>query len=340
MTGKTAEIRPLHHGDDHEDFIRTVCDPGYTPRYYGDTPRFVAERFLTKHFAPGRGADSTEAAEIWIGVQDGIPVGYYTMLFKRWGTAKASTFVVKKEHQGRGLGRAFHATIERAYDERAGLRKIFHTAPVPEIGHLRLDLEFGYRVEGHLKDHFLDGCDELVMGRRPASWTPRDAAPAPYPSGLAEGGFDVVAPVDEAAARALAPTLTRWLSATHDPVDDAYAGALLRPAPLRQSYVATWRGEPVGLLALSRKRVKLAKALLVLDPQAPSRAAALALAHHALDLTRVDSRKLFVEVPDAATALKGLLAGLGFRREAVTESTYKEGVDMALLSRFLGGGRA
>jgi hypothetical protein len=338
-----VDVRLLRKTDDLEDFATTVCSPKYTPRVYGDTPRSTADRFLDQHFNPRPDTHaSTTKSEVWVAFEKEDILGYYVHIFKRWGTVKGSTFIVKNEHQGRGIGRRMHQVIESDYDQRAGIRKLFHTLPVPETGHIRLSVgEFGYQIEGHMRTHYVPGSDELIVGRRPARWAPAQAQPTLFPHRLAEGGPVRVEELSGKASAAEADAMLPWLRATHDPVDRAHCEWLLTPSPKRHVFVARGKEGPAGFLVLSKKHVKLDKAMLVLDPAAPSREAATALAKTALRVSAEDNvRKVFTEVPDPAIELRHLLAGLGFRREGVPSAPYKEGVDLVVMSHFLPGGSA
>jgi hypothetical protein len=278
-------------------------------------------------------------AEIWIATCGYDVLGYYTMLRKRWGTVKASTFVVKAEYQRRGVGRQFHQVVENTYDQDPLIRKIYHTAPVPETGHLRLDLEFGYRIEGHLRSHFTPGCDELVMGRRPdhRSYEPRDTEV--FPAALCSDAPVTVAALASAAGPGteLPAMLAGWLSLTHEPVDRAYAARLLTGSPRRTAYLArTGDGSLAGMLILARKSVRLLKLNLQLDPARPSRSAFVELLKVAEAVASKErQRKLFLEVPETAVEMRTLLKQAGFRHEAHLDSPYKEGIDLALFSRRL-----
>lgn len=338
-----VEVRLLRKDDDIEDFATTVCSPKYTPRVYGDTPRATADKFLDQHFNPRPHTNaSTTKSEVWVAYEGDLVLGYYVHIFKRWGTVKGSTFIVKNEHQGRGIGRRMHQVIEADYDHRPGVRKLFHTLPVPETGHIRLSVgEFGYQIEGHMRTHYVPTSDELIVGRRPAAWRPNPGPhPTPFPARLAETGHVDVVESTGKPSGSDADAMLPWLRATHDPVDRAHAEWLLTPHAKRHVFVARGAGgAPAGFLVLSKKHVKLDKAMLVLDPAAPSREAAVALARTALRVSAEDGvRKVFTEVPDPAIELRQALHGLGFRREGVPSAPYKEGVDLVVMSHFLPGG--
>jgi RimJ/RimL family protein N-acetyltransferase len=329
-------VRRMTAADDQDAFVHTVCSPLYTSRHYGETREDIPRRFLGLHFGKAYTAgSSTCGADIWLAVDGDVVVGYYTMLRKRWGTVKSSTFIVKNEYQRRGIGRRIHDVVEAHYDHCPGVRKLYHTAPVGELGHLRLDLEFGYRIEGHLRSHFLEGRDELVMGRFPRVPLVRPkSAVHDWPRDLNWEGDVSVAGLSGPTPDGLCAEALRWVRWTHDRVDAAWIQSQLSAAIGR--WVAGDADAPRGVAALMAKRVRLGKLVLWLDPTAPSGPAVRLMVRSAVAQAQtLRLRKLYVEVPTLATELKLLLAEHGFVHEATLESPYKHAVDMELLSSWL-----
>lgn len=90
-------------------------------------------------------------------------VGYVVLTEKLGGSLKTGPTILLKNFRARGIGRRLRSLL-REIGLRAGLRKIYCTAPMSNAVAIRYLTGAGYRLEAHLRRHYHTDHDEFVFG--------------------------------------------------------------------------------------------------------------------------------------------------------------------------------
>src|SRR5574341_353365 len=91
-------------------------------------------------------------------------IGFTTLTFKITGCAKSGPTILLPDFRGQGFGARARDAIER-YCRSKRARKIYCTCPDNDVIVVRYLLRAGYRVEGHLINHYSRKNGEFVFGK-------------------------------------------------------------------------------------------------------------------------------------------------------------------------------
>jgi len=108
----------------------------------------------------------TLSKTIWKGASDSSEVLAFTVATeKRGGSVKFGPTLVAEGLRGQGVGSKFRLLVEQVYARR-GFRKSYSTTHLRNTAGIRYLARIGHSIEAHLRDHYLPGIDEVVLGRR------------------------------------------------------------------------------------------------------------------------------------------------------------------------------
>jgi predicted transcriptional regulator/RimJ/RimL family protein N-acetyltransferase len=318
------------------------------------------ERLCRYHIAPSYDEiDATFAESIWASHMKGAdPVGYFTKsktvhrlemgperliigytvtTHKRGGSVKFGPTFLLEDYRGQGFG----PRVRRQMDDdlrRSGSRKSYCTIPSTNKAALGYLLKADYRIEAHLKAHYSEDHDELVLGkvltptasvslremRARYSSTPRMREENPSANEIWSllgntmrhdyGGID----------RSFAESI--HLAALRYKQGD-YSSKAKRVFTLRDG------GKLRGLAVCTPKRGGSVKIAPFICPFGES-SGALFMDFIAGKLKEIPGmRKLYVLLPLRDLAMQGALRSRGFTPEGTLVEPYKAGSDIRIMSR-------
>lgn len=91
-------------------------------------------------------------------------VGFTVVSEKLGGSIKFGPTIIREEFRNKGFGSKIRLHIEKEYSIR-GSRRAYSTTNLNNIPGIFYLTKIGYSIEAHLKNHFVDGIDELVLGK-------------------------------------------------------------------------------------------------------------------------------------------------------------------------------
>lgn len=134
---------------------------------------FLAERFTKEHqarFAPSLLAESSSVRSkfsetaSFVAVDGQQVVGYIKVTSDRNGLGTLQIVGVAPEYFGSGVGALLMKVAERFWIKKKQ-RKISTCVSAFNRRALIYYIKHGFVPEGYCKDHFIDGVDEIILGR-------------------------------------------------------------------------------------------------------------------------------------------------------------------------------
>lgn len=105
----------------------------------------------------------TRRKRIFSIVYRGHRCGFLVITEKLGGSIKTGPVILERDYRKRGLGKRLRELIHK-YMKKAGFRKVYATVPAKNHSAISYLTSSSYRLEAHLRHHYHDEHDELVLG--------------------------------------------------------------------------------------------------------------------------------------------------------------------------------
>lgn len=248
--------------------------------------------------------------------------GFTVASEKLGGSVKFGPTVIVPDERGQGRGRWLRTAVEDVY-RRSGARKAYSTTGAGNGSAIAYVMASGYKIEIHLQSHYQAGADELVLGKRlrPAA-APNEVAARPRSE---DASLDCVldilhrwyADIDEDFLTRFSASLKPEVKRTETDFARKSKKIFGRlPGPV--AVTVPKRGNCIKLAPIALANDQHANACLLLDIQA---------------YYGEGARKIYTLWPVDQVQQWPQLSALGFLREGLIHSPYRDGEDMFVVSR-------
>ena len=143
-------------------FVREVKQ--HISKSYKETGAKYAGQLLRVHDAAHdvEGILTQSKSVLEVHVKKGF-AGFLVLTFKLGGSIKTGPTILFPRFRNAGLGKRLRIAVHE-FASKAGYRKVYCTIPASKPEALQYLLGSGYQIEAHLKQHYHDKHDELVLG--------------------------------------------------------------------------------------------------------------------------------------------------------------------------------
>ena len=264
-------------------------------------------------------------------------VGYTVTTYKRGGSVKFGPTFLFEDYQGRGIGPLVRSHMD---DElrRRGYRKAYCTIPTTNRKAFGYLLKAGYRVEAHLRAHYADDHDELVLGKILTHAPARSRRELRSRYSTEPRMLEQTPALDE-----LWGLISNTMRLDYDGLDRSFAKSIVDASARHQQGDYSSKGKKVfvlrvdgalrGLAVCTPKRggaVKIAPLLCPFGEDVTARFIQFIARRLAKPTI---PRKLYALIPLRDLASQAALRQEGFLPEGCLTEPYKAGADIRILSR-------
>jgi RimJ/RimL family protein N-acetyltransferase len=150
--------------DDFDAFRRLFSDN--IVKLYPFTTMRTADSIIQTHVqGVDCGGGFTKRKTIWKALSNyGETIAFTVVSEKRGGSIKFGPTIVETAKRSQGIGAEFRLRVEDYYAQK-GYRKAYSTTGTQNNSAIQYLLKIDYKIELHLKDHYLNGADEFVLSK-------------------------------------------------------------------------------------------------------------------------------------------------------------------------------